>query len=192
MSRAMGDVDEVQSFLVNGIDQILGDGLLWLETVVLVLVSTGMFSQYRCTIDCRLLPAEIFQSQDRTDLQSRRDQAGECFDAIAGESLGRGGHQAFGREEQESRRFRGATESYYRQQVRAIIVANLFFPFSRVVGSFSNVFMIGVGGYSILTGGGFTVGTLLAFGVYLWGIRADPDFCHVNDMIQRAVAGTHL
>ena len=38
MSRAMGDVDELQSFLVNGIDQILGDGLLWFGCVVLVML----------------------------------------------------------------------------------------------------------------------------------------------------------
>ena len=37
MSRAMGDVDELQSFLVNGIDQILGEGLQWVGTVVLVM-----------------------------------------------------------------------------------------------------------------------------------------------------------
>src|SRR5207247_480227 len=37
MSRAMGDVDELQGFLVNGIDQILGEGLLWLACVVLVM-----------------------------------------------------------------------------------------------------------------------------------------------------------
>jgi ABC-type multidrug transport system fused ATPase/permease subunit len=37
MSRAMGDVDELQSFLVNGIDQIIGEGLLWLGVVTLVM-----------------------------------------------------------------------------------------------------------------------------------------------------------
>ena len=30
MSRAMGDVDELQSFIVNGIDVIIGEGVLWI------------------------------------------------------------------------------------------------------------------------------------------------------------------
>src|ERR1700722_6471308 len=37
MSRAIGDVDEIQSFVVNSIDQIIGDGGLWLTTVAVVL-----------------------------------------------------------------------------------------------------------------------------------------------------------
>src|SRR4029078_3753957 len=38
MSRAMGDVDELQSFLVNGIDVIIGDGVIWLATVTIVML----------------------------------------------------------------------------------------------------------------------------------------------------------
>ena len=36
ISRAIGDVDEIQSFIVNGIDVIVGEGLTWIATVVLV------------------------------------------------------------------------------------------------------------------------------------------------------------
>src|SRR5919205_648225 len=36
MSRAMGDVDELQSFIVGAIDVILSEGLLWVLTVALV------------------------------------------------------------------------------------------------------------------------------------------------------------
>lgn len=36
MSRAMGNVDELNSFIVGGIDVILGEGLLWIATVVIV------------------------------------------------------------------------------------------------------------------------------------------------------------
>jgi len=36
MSRAMGDVDELKTFIVNGIDVIVSEGLLWICTVVIV------------------------------------------------------------------------------------------------------------------------------------------------------------
>ena len=36
MSRAMGDVDELQSFIVSGIDVIVGEALLWIATVIIV------------------------------------------------------------------------------------------------------------------------------------------------------------
>ena len=37
MSRALNDIDEIQSFIVNSIDVIVGEGLLWLATVALVM-----------------------------------------------------------------------------------------------------------------------------------------------------------
>jgi len=38
MSRAMGDVDELQSFTVNSIDVIVGEGVMWIVTVVTVML----------------------------------------------------------------------------------------------------------------------------------------------------------
>jgi ABC-type multidrug transport system fused ATPase/permease subunit len=95
----------------------------------------------------------------------------------------------FGREREEARRFRETTEAYYDQQVRAINARSVFFPFSRAVGFLSNVFMIGVGGYSILSGGSFTLGKLLAFRAYWWRLFGPiQTLARVNDMVQRAVA----
>jgi ABC-type multidrug transport system fused ATPase/permease subunit len=37
MSRVMGDVDELQGFIVNSIDTIIGEGSLWLATVGIVM-----------------------------------------------------------------------------------------------------------------------------------------------------------
>src|SRR5688500_1732240 len=37
MSRAMGDVDELQQFIVGSIDVIIGEGLMWIITVVVVM-----------------------------------------------------------------------------------------------------------------------------------------------------------
>src|SRR5688500_7446068 len=36
LSRAIGDVDEVQTFIVNGIDVIIGEGFVWCITVGIV------------------------------------------------------------------------------------------------------------------------------------------------------------
>jgi ABC-type multidrug transport system fused ATPase/permease subunit len=40
MSRAMSDVDELQNFTVNAIDTIVGEGVLWLVTVVVVFLES--------------------------------------------------------------------------------------------------------------------------------------------------------
>lgn len=95
----------------------------------------------------------------------------------------------FGRERAEAERFRETTQEYYTAQVKAINARSLYFPFSRVVGFLSNVNMVGVGVWSIMTGSGFTLGKLLAFRAY-WFRLFGPiqTLARVNDMVQRARA----
>ena len=73
MSRAMGDVDELQSFLVNGIDQIVGDGLLWFGCVVLVmLLGLESFDGLAVAAGGGLLSAADLQSQRSRRFTKRR------------------------------------------------------------------------------------------------------------------------
>src|SRR2546430_4657257 len=37
LSRAIGDVDEIQTFIVNGIDVIIGEGFVWCITVAIAM-----------------------------------------------------------------------------------------------------------------------------------------------------------
>jgi ABC-type multidrug transport system fused ATPase/permease subunit len=190
MSRAMGDVDELQSFLVNGIDQILGDGLLWLGCVVLVMLldwKVSTISLAPLIVVYFLL--RIFNRKIAPIYKAARERAGDVSTRLQENLAGVVVIKIFGREKEEAQRFQGATEAYYNQQVKSIQARSTFFPFSRAVGFFSNVFMIGVGGYSILTGGSFTVGKLLAFRAYWWRLFGPiQTLARVNDMIQRAVA----
>jgi ABC-type multidrug transport system fused ATPase/permease subunit len=190
MSRAMGDVDEVQSFLVNGIDQILGEGLLWIATVILV-----MLLDWRVAT-CSLAPLiivyfllRVFNKRVRPIYKAARDAAGNVSTRLQENLSGIVVIKIFGREKQEANRFRRETEIYYGEQIRSIKARSVYFPFARVVGFFSNVFMIGIGGYSILTGGGFTLGDLVAFRAYWWRLFGPiQTLARVNDMIQRASA----
>jgi ABC-type multidrug transport system fused ATPase/permease subunit len=96
----------------------------------------------------------------------------------------------FGREKQEAGRFQKATEEYYDQQIKAITARSIFFPFTRVVGFFSNVFMIGVGGYYMIQGS-FKVGDLVLFRSYWWRLFGPiSTLARLNDMVQRANAAT--
>jgi ABC-type multidrug transport system fused ATPase/permease subunit len=190
MSRAMGDVDEVQSFLVNGIDQILGEGLLWLGCVVLVmLLDWKVASMSLAPLLVVYVLLRIFNRKVAPIYKAVREAAGEVSTRLQENLSGVVVIKIFAREKQEARRFREATEEQYRQQRRSIKARSIFFPFTRAVGFFSNVFMIGVGGYSILSGGSFTIGKLLAFRAYWWRLFGPiQTLARVNDMIQRASA----
>lgn len=192
MSRALSDIDEIQSFIVNGIDVILGEGALWVVTVVIVMMldwKVATASMAPLIVVYILL--RIFNKKVAPIYKASRDRAGDVSTRLQENLAGVVVIKIFNREKQEAERFQATTQAYYDQQIKAINARSLYFPFSRAVGFFSNVFIIGVGGYSILTGGNFTLGKLLAFRAYWWRLFGPiQTLARVNDMVQRAVAAS--
>jgi ABC-type multidrug transport system fused ATPase/permease subunit len=194
MSRAMGDVDELQAFIVNGIDVIVGESLLWVATVGIVL-----WMDWRVAL-VSLAPMFVvyvllrrFNAKVQPIYQAARERMGDVSTRIQENLSGLVVIKIFNREKQEAKRFAEATDAYYVEQLKAINARHLFFPFSRVVGFFSNVFMIGVGGYFMIRdgvkAGSFTPGKLVAFRAYWWRLFGPiQTLARVNDMVQRATA----
>ena len=190
MSRAMGDVDEIQTFIVNSIDVIIGEGIVWIATVVLVMLMNwrvAAVSLAPLVVVYFLL--RYFNARIKPIYTAARERLGDISTRLQENLSGVVVIKIFGREEQEAGRFRAATESYYREQIRAINARSLFFSFTRGVGFFSNIFMIGVGGFFILTNRGFSLGDLIAFRAYWWRLYGPVQtLARVNDMVQKAVA----
>ncbi|HET6249132.1 MAG TPA: ABC transporter ATP-binding protein [Tepidisphaeraceae bacterium] len=191
ISRAMSDVDELQSFIVNGIDQIIGDGVLWLATVVIVvLIDWRVASVSLLPLMVVYILLRVFNARIKPIYTAARERLGDVTTRLQENLAGVVVIKIFGREKQEGQRFYDATEGYYRQQIRAINARSVFFSFTRIVGFFSNVFMLGMGGFLILRGGGsFTVGKLIVFRAYWWRLYGPVQtLARVNDMVQRAMA----
>ena len=191
MARAMGDVDEVQSFIVNSIDTLFSEGLLWLATVVYVfLVNWKVAGASLLPLGVVYVLLRMFNRRVKPIYAAARATLGDVGNRLQENLSGVVVIKIFGREPEEAARFRSATHDHYRQQIRAINARSLFFPFTRVVGFFSNVFMIGVGGLLMLRGdGGFTVGDLVLFRSYWWRLFGPiQTLARLNDMVQRANA----
>lgn len=190
MSRAMGDVDELQTFIVNSIDVIVGEGILWVATVVLVMLMNWKVAVISLSpLVAVYVLLRYFNARIKPIYAAARDRLGDISTRLQENLSGVVVIKIFGREEQEAKRFRDATERYYREQIRAINARSVFFGFTRGVGFFSNIFMIGVGGFFILTGRGFTLGDLIAFRAYWWRLYGPVQtLARVNDMVQKATA----
>jgi ABC-type multidrug transport system fused ATPase/permease subunit len=190
ISRAIGDVDELQSFIVNGIDQIIGEGLQWFATVALVmLINWKVASASLAPVLVNFMLLRVFNRRVKPIYTAVRERAGDVTTRLQENLSGVVVIKIFSREEQEAQRFRQTTEGYYQQQIKAINARSIFFPFTRAIGFFSNVFMLGVGGYSILTKGGFTIGDLIAFRAYWWRLFGPVQtLARVDDMVLRAMA----
>lgn len=192
MSRTMSDVDELQNFVVNSIDMIIGDGGLWLVTVAAVFYeSWKVASVSLAPLFVVYVMLHYFNKKVKPIYAAARQRAGDVGTRLQENLNGIPVIKIFGREKQEAGRFEEATRGYYVQQLKAITARNTFFPLTSVVGFFSNVFMLGVGGYLLLTRpqGSFTFGTLLMFRAYWWRLFGPVQtLARVNDLIQRAGA----
>lgn len=190
MSRAMGDVDELQLFIVSGIDQIISEGLIWIITVVIVMmIDWRVASASLAPLILVYFLLRFFNNHIRPIYTATRNRLGDISTRLQENLSGILVIKIFGREQAEARRFHDSTQAYYDQQIKAINARSLFFPFSRVVGFFSNVFMIGVGGYYMLKDYSFTAGNLVAFRGYWWRLFGPiQTLARVNDMVQRALA----
>lgn len=189
MSRAMGDVDELKTFIINGIDVIVSEGLLWMATVVIVFYVDWKVSAFSLAplIGVYFL-LRYFNKKVRPIYSAARDRLGDVSNRLQENLSGVVVIKIFNRERQEAKRFRDVTEAYYDQEIRGINARNLFFPFTRVVGFFSNIFMIGIGGYFMIYGT-FTAGKLVMFRAYWYRLFGPiSTLARVNDMVQRAVA----
>jgi ABC-type multidrug transport system fused ATPase/permease subunit len=194
MSRALADVEELQTFIVNGIDVILGEGVIWIVTVCVVMhYDWRVASVSLAPLVMVFVLLRVFNARIKPIYSAARERLGDVSNRLQENLAGVVVIKIFGREREEARRFEEATRAHYDQQIRAINAKSLYFPFARTVGFFSNIFMIGVGGYFLLAEwgvpGGFTLGTLIMFRAYWWRLFGPVQtLARVNDMVQRAVA----
>ena len=190
MSRAMGDVDELQSFIVNGIDVVIGEGTTWLATVTLVMLmnwKVATISLSPMIVVYFLL--RYFNARIKPIYLAARERLGAVSTRLQENLSGVVVIKIFGREKEEAQRFQSATHDYYDQQIHATNARSAFFMPIRVFGFFSNILMIGVGGYFILAGKDFTLGKLIAFRAYWWRLYGPVQtLARVDDMVQRARA----
>src|SRR5438045_3411219 len=163
LSRAIGDVDEIQNFIVSGIDVIIGEGFVWCITVVIVmLIDWRVASIALVPLLLVYVLLKIFNRLIKPIYLAARERAGDVTTRLQENLSGVVVIKIFNREKQEAERFESATRAYYDQQIKAINARYTFFPITRIVGFLSNVAMIGAGGYFILKDGSFTLRSLVA------------------------------
>jgi ABC-type multidrug transport system fused ATPase/permease subunit len=189
MSRAMGDVDELQSFIVGSIDVILGEAVLWIGAVVIVMTANWkVASASLAPLVLVYVMLRVFNRRIKPIYEASRERLGDVATRLQENLSGVVVIKIFGREKAEAQRFEEATGRYYEQQIKAINARSVYFPFARAVGFLSNVMMIGVGGFYMLKGT-FTPGDVVLFRAYWWRLFGPVQtLARVNDMVQRAVA----
>jgi ABC-type multidrug transport system fused ATPase/permease subunit len=191
MSRAMGDVDELQSFIVGSIDVIVGETILWIGAVAIVMSANWVVATASLApLVLVYVLLRVFNAKIKPIYAASRARLGDVSTRLQENLSGVVVIKIFGREDEEAKRFEEANRRYYDEQVRSINAKALYFPFTRAVGFLSNVMMIGVGGYYMLqVPPQFTAGDVVLFRAYWWRLFGPVQtLARVNDMVQRASA----
>jgi len=189
VSRATGDVERVQQFATNSIDEIFGQGLQ------LIFVWGIIFALSWQIALALLVPMSIvgvmiyrYNRKVRPLYREARDRLGDVSAKVQENISGINVIKAFSREAAELHQVRHESKRYVQSSIAAILARTKFHPSIHAVGFTSNILMLGLGGYFVLQGE-FTVGGIVALRGYWWQLFSPIwSLARVNDMFQRSVA----
>lgn len=194
VSRAMGDIDQLQDVAVQGVDSVVANALSFLYVAgVLIALSPRLGAATLVPIVFVFLLTKHFNGKVKPIYRAARERLGDVAARLTENLTGLALIKAFARESDEMSRFRAATDAHRAMQFRAIDARNLFFPAVGFVGFFSNLLSIGYGAWLVLQGQ-FTVGGLVAYRGYWWPLFAPINqLAQISEMLQRAqAAGTRV
>ena len=189
ISRVSSDVDAVQEVIIRGTDSVLANALRLLGVGVIFCalnLKLGLATLLPIFVVGLLL--KRFNRRVKGVYKAAREKLGGVTAKLQDDLVGIRVIKAFAREGDEAAAFRGLSEEYLDENLRAVRVRATFFPFVRWIASFGNTITIGYGAWLIVHHQ-FTLGGLVAYrgyGRYFFG--PIDDLTQINDTVQRAVA----
>ena len=160
---------------VEALDQLVTDGITSLVQNSLVLVGTALVL---FLLDWRLALATLlvlplmagvtawFRSRSNLAYRRVRERLGLVTATLAEDISGMRVVQSFTREPTSQASFRGVNERYREANYETVVLNGLYFPAVDVLSSIATAIVLGFGG-ALVIGDSLTVGTLLAFSLYL-------------------------
>jgi len=189
MSRLSSDVDAVQDVVIQGTDSVVGN-FLRLTGVAIIFCSLNLKLGLATLVPILIVGILLkrFNKQVKGVYKAARAGLGAVNAKLQDNLSGIRVIKAFAREDDEAETFRASTQKYLDDNLKAIRLRSIFFPFVRWIANFGNTISVGYGAWLILQGQ-FTVGGLVAYrgyGRYFYG--PIDDLTQINDTVQRAIA----
>jgi ABC-type multidrug transport system fused ATPase/permease subunit len=188
-SRVVNDVDVLQDIAVHGTDEVIDSGLNFIGVcAIIVALNWRIGLLILLPVFAVAVSMTYYNTRIRPLYRAIRDRLGDISARLTENLNGIHVIKAFAKEPAEAGRFRGTTQVYFDENMKAIRTRSIYFPATMFIGSFSNVVMIGVGAWFVLNQM-MTLGTLVAYRGYWWQLMG-PLFAlsRINDMVQRAIA----
>jgi len=167
ISRITNDVEALDILVTDGLSSLVQNSLLLGGTAIVL-----FFLDWRLALATLIvLPLVVaatgwFRSRSNRAYRRVRERLGLVTATLAEDIAGMRVVQSFTREPASQATFRGVNERYRESNYETVVLNGLYFPAVDVLASVATAIVLGFGG-ALVVDGSLTIGTLLAFTLYL-------------------------
>ena len=173
VSRITNDVEALDLLVTDGISSLVQNSLVLVGTVVvLFLLDWRLAIATLVVLPLMALATAWFRSRSNRAYKNVRERLGLVTATLAEDISGMRVVQSFTREPTSQTTFRGVNERYREANYDTVILNGIYFPAVDILSSVATAIVLGMGGWLVVQGN-MTIGTLLAFTLYL-GNFFDP------------------
>ncbi len=167
VSRITNDVEALDLLVTDGISSLVQNSLVLAGTVVvLFLLDWRLALATLLVLPLMALATAWFRSRSNRAYRNVRERLGLVTATLAEDISGMRVVQSFTREPVSQTTFRGVNERYREANYDTVILNGIYFPAVDILSSVATAIVLGVGGWLVVEGN-MTIGTLLAFALYL-------------------------
>jgi ATP-binding cassette subfamily B protein len=167
ISRLTNDVEALDQLVTDGVTTLVQSTLFLLGTsVILFLLDWRLALATLTVMPLMFVATAFFRIYSARAYRAVRERLGLVTATLAEDIGGIRVIQAFRRERTNDRIFREVNAHYREANQQTVILNGLYFPFVDFLSALATAIVIGYGGH-LAVGGSLSVGTLLAFVLYL-------------------------
>jgi ABC-type multidrug transport system fused ATPase/permease subunit len=167
VSRITNDVEALDQLVTDGVTSLVQNTLLLVGTaVVLFFLDWRLALATLVVLPLMALATAWFRVRSNRAYRRVRERLGLVTASLAEDIAGMRVVQSFTREPENQRSFRGVNDRYRESNYETVILNGLYFPAVDLLSSVATAIVLGYGGWLVLEGD-VTIGTLLAFTLYL-------------------------
>ncbi len=167
ISRITNDVEALDQLVTDGVTSLVQNTLLLFGTAIVLLVLDWRLALATLTIlPLVALATAWFRIRSNRAYRRVRERIGLVTATLAEDIAGMRVVQSFTREPVNQEGFRGINDRYREANYETVVLNGIYFPVIDFLSSLATAIVLGYGGY-LLIHGQVTIGTLLAFFLYL-------------------------
>jgi ABC-type multidrug transport system fused ATPase/permease subunit len=167
VSRITNDVEALDQLVTDGVSSLVQNTLVLGGTAVVLFLLDWRLALVTLTVLPLMAGATAwFRARSNRAYRRVRERLGLVTATLAEDISGMRVVQSFTREPTSQSSFRGVNERYREANYETVVLNGFYFPAVDVLSSVATAIVLGFGG-ALVIDGSLTVGTLLAFTLYL-------------------------